>query len=128
MAHHDTSTDATEPADRQPRSLQKADPSTGDRPAWALTELTHDATSSPNPDGHGRDLHGIEWVRPTDLVHRVGADMMTRGADAHRDAHTRARTRLQEAITPSDRRLRLPPPSAFGTNGPATARRDAIGR
>ena len=128
MAHHDTSTDATEPADRQPRSLQKTDPSTGDRPAWALTELTRDATSSPNPDEHGRDLHGIEWVRPTDLVHRVSANMMTRGADAHRDAHTRARTRLQEAITPSDRRLRLPPPSAFGTNGPATARRDAIGR
>ena len=128
MAHHDTSTDAIEPADRQPRSLQKTDPSTGDRPAWALTELTRDATSSPNPDGHGRDLRGIEWVRPTDLVHRVSANMMTRGADAHRDAHTWARTRLQEAITPSDRRLRLPPPSAFGTNGPATARRDAIGR
>ena len=124
MAHHDTSTDATEPAVRQPRSLQKADSSTGDRPAWALTELTRDATSSPNPDGHGRDFHGIEWVRPTDLVHRVSADMMTRGTDAH----TWVRARLQEAITPSDRRLRLPPPSAFGTNGPATVRRDAIGR
>ena len=128
MAHYDTTTDAIEPPERQPRSIQKADPRTGDRPAWALTELTRDATSPPNLDGHGRDLRGIEWVRPTDLVHRVSADMMTHGADAHRDAHTWARIRLQEAITPSDRRLRLPPPSAFGTNGPATARRDAIGR
>ena len=128
MAHHDTLTDATEPADRQPRSLQKADPSTGDRPAWALTELTRGATSSPNPDGHGRDLHGIEWVRPIDLVQRVSADMMSGGADAHRDAHAWARSRLREAIIPSDRRRRLPPPSAFGTNGSAAARRDAIGR
>ena len=128
MAHYDTTTDAIEPPERQPRSIQKKDPNTGDSPAWALTELTRDPTSSPNPDGHGRDLRGIEWVRPTDLVHRVSADMMTHGADAHRDAHTWARIRLQEAITPSDRRLRLPPPSAFGTNGPATARRDAIGR
>jgi hypothetical protein len=127
MAHHDTSTDATEPADRQPRSLQKPDPSTADRPAWALTELTRNAIASPNAEGHGRDPHSIEWVRPTDLVHRVSADLMTRGADAHRDAHTWARTRLQEAITPSDRRRRLPPPSAFGTNGPVAARRDAIG-
>ena len=127
MAHHNTSTDAAESADRQPHSLQKADPRTGDRPAWALTELTRDAASSPNLDGRGGDLHGIEWVRPTDLVHRVSADMMTRGADAHRDAHTWARTRLQEAISQSDRRLRLPPPSAFGTTAPAAARRDAIG-
>ena len=130
MANHDTPTDPTEPTGRQSRSLQKPDPSMADRPAWAWawTELTHNATSSPNPDGHGRDPHGIEWVRPIDLVHRVSADMMTRGADAHRDAHAWARTRLREVITPSDRRRRLPPPSAFGTNGPAAARRDGIGR
>jgi hypothetical protein len=128
MAHHDTSTDATEPADRQPRSLQKPDPSTAVRPAWAMTELIRNAIASPDTHGHGHDPHGIEWVRPTDLVHRASADMMTRGAEVHRDAHTWARTRLQEAITPSDRRRRLPPPSAFGTNGPAVARRDAIGR
>lgn len=127
MAHHDTSTDPTEPTDRQPRSLRNPDPSTADRPAWALTELTRNATASPNTDGHGHDPHGVEWVRPTDLVHRVSADIMTRGADAHRDAHAWARTRLREAITPSDRSRRLPPPSAFGTNRPAAARRDAIG-
>jgi hypothetical protein len=128
MAHHDTPTDPTEPAGRQPRSLQKPEPSTAGEPAWALTELTRNAISSSNADGHGRAPHGIEWVRPTDLVHRVSADLMTRGADAHREAHAWARTRLREAITPSHRRGRLPPPSAFGTHGPAAARRDAMGR
>jgi hypothetical protein len=48
MAHHDTSTDATEPADRQPRSLQKPDPSTAVRPAWAMTELIRNAIASPD--------------------------------------------------------------------------------
>ena len=126
MNQEDPSTGPTEPTG-QPPSVQRRDPSMAGRPDWAVTELTRNP-SSPHPVGQGRGLTGIEWVRPTDLVHRVSADLMTQGAGLHRDAHAWARTRLRETIPLSGRARRLPALSAFGSNGPMPARRDALGR
>jgi hypothetical protein len=113
----------------QPASVQKPDPSTTERPEWALTELTR-ANPSPIPPNHNDEgLAGIEWVRPTDLAQRASADIMARTAGAHKDTHTWARTRLREAIIPSERARHLAPLSAFGYNGPAPAkRRDGLSR
>jgi len=125
MNNNDDSTGSNDPMDREPRSAQKAGPD-GGRPSDALTELTRGTSLSPHPKGQARG-NGIDWVRPTDLGPRVGAAIVNRGADVHRDVHSWARARLRDAATPSERKRRLPPPSAFGNNGPPPPGRDAIG-
>jgi hypothetical protein len=131
MSNDDNQTGRPESAHHEPDSVREKDAGGAERPAWALTELTRSASSaarseSPRSDGRANG-RGIEWVRPTDLAPRVGAAITDRAADAHRDAHAWARTRLREAATPSERKRRLPPPSSFGNNGPAPSGRDAIG-
>jgi hypothetical protein len=119
---------SAESADRRSRALQKPGPIATDRPAWVLAELTRTGAGLPRTNGPGPGSHRIEWVRPTDLAPRISAGIMTRGADAHHDAHAWVRTRLRNSTARSDRAGRLPPPSAFGNNGPTPTRRDAIGR
>ncbi len=107
------------------RSVRESAPSTGDRPAWALTELTRTGAGRAPTSHLGTDPRGIEWVRPTELAPRIGAGIMQRGADAHRDVHAWVRGAAER----SDRARRLAPLSAFGKNGPAPSTgRDPIGR
>jgi hypothetical protein len=111
------------------RSVRESAPSTGDRPAWPLTELTRTGSALAPTSRLGTGQRGIDWVRPTELVPRIGASVMQRGADAHRDVHGRVRGRVRDAADRSDRARRLAPRSAFGKNGPApSSGRDAIGR
>jgi hypothetical protein len=119
----------TEGVDGRLRSVREPAPSTGDRPAWALTELTRTGAALAPTSGLSTDQYGIEWVRPTELAPRIGASVMQRGADAHRDVHGWVRGRVRDAADRSYRARRLAPLSAFGKNGPApSSGREAIGR
>jgi hypothetical protein len=72
---------------------------------------------------------GIEWVRPTDLAHRVSAKIVEHGADLHKHAHVWASAQLRDSTrTVSDRVGRLASLSAFGRGGQPTASRDTVGR
>jgi hypothetical protein len=111
------------------RSVREPAPSAPGRPAWALTELTRDGAGRAPTSRLGTDSYGIEWVRPTDLAPRIGAGIMQRGADVHRDVYAWVRGQVRSTAERSDRARRLAPLSAFGKNGPApSSGRDAIGR
>ena len=58
---------------------------------------------------------GVEWVRPTDLIARAGANVSGRGIDFQREMARRIRSAASERTQHlGDRARRLPPLSAFG--------------
>jgi len=127
MIDDDSSTESNGTENHDPSSLRKPDLDQSSEAAWALAELASSSSSPAHPNREAARANRIEWVRPTDLAPRVGGEIVNRGAQAHRDAHAWARARLRETVAPSDRKRRLPPPSAFGNNGPTPSRRDGIG-
>lgn len=79
-------------------------------------------------DPHVR-ARGVEWVRPTDLMARQGAQLAGRGIDFQSAMALRARQKAVAGVRSlSERAKRLPPLSAFGRgamqHGPS---RSAVG-
>ena len=59
--------------------------------------------------------HGVEWVRPTDLIARHSAHAAGRGLDFQAELARRTRTPIGAGVRRlGDRARRLPPIAAFG--------------
>ncbi|WP_019482631.1 hypothetical protein [Arthrobacter sp. TB 23] len=102
----DTSRIATESVEKveAPEAVQAANTS----------RLRSNNDETPIP-GAGRRVRGVEWVRPTDLLTRHGAELAGRGIDFEVELVRRTRTTTATRLRGlGDRTRRLPPLSAFG--------------
>lgn len=82
------------------------------------------------PAAETRGPRGVEWVRPTDLIARHGADLAGRGIDFEVELARRTRTPIATGVQNlGERARRLPPVSAFGRGsaGRAAASRPGVG-
>ncbi|MGE9809680.1 hypothetical protein [Janibacter sp. G1551] len=75
--------------------------------------------------------HGVDWVRPTDLMARHSAVVAGRGIDFQAELSRRTRTGIATgARSLSERAKQLPPLSAFGrrTGSREPVTRGAVGK
>lgn len=97
------------------------------KPRWELAHHRDPSLAEAGILNGGR--RGIEWVRPTELAHRVSTSVVAQGLDLHGRAHAWTRAQFCDSNpTVSDRVGRLAPVSAFGRGAHSAASPDAVGR
>lgn len=124
---HERHRHAPEP-ETPPASSERADRT--ETPEAVQAERISRPGSATSPTGASvRRVRGVEWVRPTDLMARHGADLAGRGIDFEVELARRTRNLPAQAVragrrgidtaqtVEAERARRLPPVSDFGRSG-----------